>query len=309
MNLRNKCRLVYDKYRYVSLFVFIVFMLPLISVVVQSISTNALLNFVLYGIEAASPTIAAVIALSISRTCKKFAVKYFHSKNLLMAVVLPAIIACLTMFLAKLIFCLIVKTDFTAGSVSDVQFIIVLWALIAEEIGWRGYLPHFLYEHMKMPCLVPAIVGVVWCLWHYHYFMLGGMDIPVVFFSSCIVESYIYAYLLDLTENNLISAMIYHFAWNLFIHIFAINPTDNRGNSLPYIILVVLEIVIGLLLSLAVKKKGLKKFKEYQMYAMNSIVDFGKNKIYNMQLKQPVNYHIIIIERSLLTFGNQSVKR
>ena len=60
-----------------------------------------------------------------------------------------------------------------------------------------------------------------------------------------------------LTDNNLVSAMLYHFAWNLFIHVFAINPNDNGGNSLPYIILVILEIVIGLLLLGAVKQKEL----------------------------------------------------
>lgn len=269
MNLRNKYQLVYEKYRYVSMFLFIVFMLPLISIMVQSMSTNALLNFVLYGIEAASPTIAAIIVLNIGRNCKDFVGKCFHSKHLLMAVVFPVIFVCLTMFLAKLMFCFVIKTDFTIGGVSGVQFIIILWSLIAEEIGWRGYLSCFLYEHMKKPCLVPAIVGVVWCLWHYHYFMFGGMDVPVVwFFLSCIVESYIYSYLLDLTDNNLISAMIYHFAWNLFIHVFAINPNDNRGNMLPYIILVVLEIVIGFLLSLAVKKKGLIKEKSSKVLDM-----------------------------------------
>ena len=95
------------------------------------------------------------------------------------------------------------------------------------------------------------------------------MDVPIVwFFLSCIVESYIYSYLLDLTDNNLISAMIYHFAWNLFIHVFAINPNDNRGNTLPYIILVVLEIVIGFLLSLTVKKKGLIKEKSSKVLDM-----------------------------------------
>ncbi len=192
MNLRNKCQLVYDKYGYVSLFLFIAFMLPLISVALQSISTNALLNFVFYGIEAASPTIAAIIVLSISRTCKDFGVRYFHSKHLLMAVVLPAIVVCLTMFMAKLIFCFVVKTDFTVGSVSGIQLIIILWALIAEEIGWRGYLLPFLYEHMKIPCLGPAIVGVVWCLWHYHYFMFGGMDVPVICSSSVVLLKVIF---------------------------------------------------------------------------------------------------------------------
>lgn len=247
------------KYRYLSLFLFIAFVLPLILAVVQSISNNASLNFVLYGIEAASPSIAAIIVLGISRSYKDFKTKYFHSNHLLRAVVLPVIIVCLTMFLAKIIFCFVVKINFTLGSISGVQFIVILWALIAEEIGWRGYLLPFLNEHMKLSYLAPFVVGVIWCLWHYHFFLFEGMDVPIVwFFFSCIVESYIYSYLLDLTDNNLLSAMIYHFAWNLFIHIFAINPIDNRGNSLPYIILIVLEIVSVFLLLLFVKKKDLK---------------------------------------------------
>lgn len=109
--------MVNKEYRYVSLFLVIAFMLPLISVVVQSMSTNASINFVLYGIEAASPTIAAIIVLSLSRTCKDFWVKYCHLKHLFMAVVLPVIIVCLTMFLAKLIFCFVVKTDFTVKGI------------------------------------------------------------------------------------------------------------------------------------------------------------------------------------------------
>ena len=160
-----------------------------------------MLKFVFYGIQAASPTIAALIVLRISGTCKEFGVKYFHFKHLLKASVLPVLIACFTMFMAKLIFCFVEKIDFTIGSVSAVQFVIILWALIAEEIGWRGYL-------------------------------------------------------LDLTDNNLVSAMLYHFAWNLFLHVFAINPNDNGGNALPYIILVFLEILIVFGLSLIVKKKG-----------------------------------------------------
>ena len=250
--------MINKKYRYLSLFLFIAFVLPLILAVVQSISNNISLNFALYGIEAASPSIAAFIVLGISGSCKDFGMKYFHSNHLLIAVVLPMIIACMTMFLAKIVFCFVVKTNFMIGSISGVQFIIILWALIAEEIGWREYLLPFLNEHMKLSYLAPLVVGVIWCLWHYHFFLFGGIDVPIVlFFISCIVESYIYSYLLDLTDNNLLSAMIYHFAWNLFIHIFAINPIDNRGNPLPYIILIVLEIVSVFLLLLFVKKKDL----------------------------------------------------
>lgn len=250
--------MINKKYGYLSVFLCIAFILPMISVALQSISDNSLFDFVLYGIGAAAPSIAALIVLGISRKCRDFWEKYFHVRHLLMAVISPVIIVCWTMFFAKLIYCLVFKTEFTIGRVSGVQFVIILWALIAEEIGWRGYLLSFLKEHMKRSYLVPFIVGVIWCLWHYHFFLFGGMDVPILwFFISCIVESYIYSYLLDLTENNLLSAMIYHFVWNLCIHVFAINPNDNQGNPLPYIILVVVELLSTFLLLLVVKKKKL----------------------------------------------------
>lgn len=48
---------------------------------------------------------------------------------------------------------------------------------------------------------------------------------------------------MDCTDKNLILAMTYHFFYNLAIHIFLINPVDNYGNIVPYILLVILELV------------------------------------------------------------------
>lgn len=83
------------------------------------------------------------------------------------------------------------------------------------------------------------------------------MDVPLVwFFIGCIAESYIYSFLLDWSNNSLLSSMIYHVVWNLCIHIFAINPVDNKGNTLPYIMVAVLEILLGVVL-FKVRKKTL----------------------------------------------------
>lgn len=71
-----------------------------------------------------------------------------------------------TMFLAKLIFCVSSGADFTPGNISAVPFIIILWAFIAEEFGWRGYLEPWLKKKGLPKWLVPYIVGVIWCLWH-----------------------------------------------------------------------------------------------------------------------------------------------
>lgn len=76
------------------------------------------------------------------------------------------------------------------------------------------------------------------------------------FFIGCIAESYIYGYLLEWSDYNLLSAMMYHFAWNLFIHVFALNPVDNMGNPLPYIVLTILEILLCILLFLGRKQNG-----------------------------------------------------
>lgn len=253
------------QYRDMIAFLLIAFLLPFISIAMQSAITNSSIIFILYGIEAASPTIAAITILSMNRRIKEFFMKMFHSKHLAMAMVLPVTIACSTMFLAKLFYCFLFKVDFTLGSISLIQFMIILWAFIAEELGWRGYLEPFLKMKGIKKWLVPSIVGIVWCLWHYHYFLLNGIQVPILLFLiSCMIESYIYSFLMECTSNNLVSAMTYHFTWNFAIHIFAINPADNNGDTYPYIILVILEVLVLVIFFLKKNKskKELKKIRE-----------------------------------------------
>lgn len=236
------------QYGDIGLFLLIAFLLPFLFVVIQSIITNNLIKFVFYGIEAASPSIAAVILLGINREWKEFFEKMFHTKHLAMAAVFPVILACFTMFLAKLLFCFFFRTNFLFGSISFIQFIIIAWAFIAEEIGWRGYLETALKKIISHKWTVPFIVGIVWCLWHYHYFLLNRIQVPVLlFFAGCIIESYIYSFLMDCTDQNLLSSMTYHFSWNLAVRLFAVYPADNNGNIVPYIILIGLEILIVLI--------------------------------------------------------------
>ena len=52
-----------------------------------------------------------------------------------MAIVFPVMIVCMTMIMAKFIFCVFSGIDFELKSISTAQFVIVLRALVAEEIG------------------------------------------------------------------------------------------------------------------------------------------------------------------------------
>lgn len=233
------------EYKSLILFLFISFLLPFAAITAQKMISNNLICFVLYGMQAAAPTISAIIVLCLNKKVKIYFTQMFRKENLRMAIILPIIIACTTMILAKIIFCVLFGRDFILGSISIVQFIIILWALFAEEIGWRGYLEPLLKTYGVHEWIVPCIVGVIWCLWHYHFFIQNGIEVPIpLFFISCIIESYIYSFLMDVTRNNIVSAMTYHFMWNLLIHILAINPIDNSGNIIPYIILVGLEVLV-----------------------------------------------------------------
>lgn len=132
--------------------------------------------------------------------------------------------------------------------------------LFAEEIGWRGYLRPYLRERMEKEWHVPVSIGIIWFLWHYHYFYQNGIEVPLLsFFIGCIAESFVYEYLLQWSEGNLLSSMTYHFSWNLCIHLFAINPADNAGNEFPYILMTLFEVSMVLLLLAHDKSRHMHK--------------------------------------------------
>lgn len=240
-----------------TIFLIIAFILPLISVIIQSRSTYAGISFVLFGIQAASPTISAVIVLGLSKELYSTVAGELHQKNLIKAVVYPVIITGLTMVFSKAIYCFCSGTEFKICQLSVTKFFVVIWALIAEEFGWRGFLEPLLSKMGIHRILTPCIVGIIWGLWHYHYFLQNRMDAPLLWFAvGCIAESYIYSYLMRVTGGNLWSAIIYHFTWNLMLHIVAISPSENNGVTWPYVILTIME---GLIASYIIARARIDK--------------------------------------------------
>ncbi len=104
--------------------------------------------------------------------------------------------------------------------VSGNKLMIIFFALVAEEFGWRGFLQNLLDEKIQ-PVFVPAIIGVIWAMWHYHFVLAGTMEIPVIaFMISCILESYGYYWIVKKANGNVIGACIWHFSGNLFSNLF-----------------------------------------------------------------------------------------
>ncbi|MEG0528191.1 MAG: CPBP family intramembrane glutamic endopeptidase [Longicatena sp.] len=254
----------------IVLFLILAFLLPFLSVLMQSMIRNEILRFIMYGIQAVSPTIAALILLCLNKESTSFFKNIFHKQHLVFACLFPMAFACITMLLAKYIVCVWLQVDFVIGSISTVQFIIILWALVAEEIGWRGYLQPLFKKIGISEKIVPFLIGIIWCLWHYHYYIQDELQIPILLFLvSCIIESYIYSYLMYFTKGNILSAMTYHFSWNLWIHIWLINPIDNQGSLLPYAVMVFIEFICVLVFNFIKKKNCILKISEVDLCKKN----------------------------------------
>ena len=245
------------KYKDLIIYLICAFLIPLAALGAQYLTANDMIRFVLYGIQAASPTISAVIVFCINGQLKERLAEMFRREHILPALLLPPLTVFAAMFPAKAVYCMIYGVPFETGDISASHFIIILWALIAEEIGWRGFLAPKLREYGTDRRLIPLITGVIWCLWHYHFFIQGSIDVPILlFFAGCVTESYIYGFFMDITAGNILSAMMYHFSWNLLLHAAAADPSENGGSIIPYLLIVINEILILAVFLIQRKKCG-----------------------------------------------------
>ena len=229
-----------------TIFMIIAFLLPLLIVIAKNNISNNAISFAFYGIQAAAPSISAIVVLAVNKELRTALSRLFHKKHLTVSFLLPTAIICVVMFAAKLLSSLIIG-EFQSffETVSYKQFIMILWAFVAEEFGWRGFLEPALNKLIINQRLVPGIVGLIWFSWHYHYFMQNSIEIPIfLFLIGCIIESYIYSFLMRVTKYNLVSAMTFHFLYNLMIHVMAINPSDNSGSLIPYTAMIIMETVV-----------------------------------------------------------------
>jgi len=239
----------------ITLFLIFAFGLPLICVfLVKNISIfqSGTLNFILYGIEAMTPTLAALIVTAIftgSGGIQAFFKKcYFDNikiRYILLALIIPAAVLTITK-LTSLLF--VDGTPFIEG-ITAKKLIIVMWALLAEEIGWRG----FLQERLDKRCghlATPILIGSIWALWHYHFFWLGTMSAPLILFVlGCITESFGYYWVTKKSKGNVIPASIWHFTGNLFFNIFLISPQYNQDSIVPYLLFVVYSTIMAVVIT------------------------------------------------------------
>lgn len=218
-------------------FLILAFGLPALCLLLFQMSGNTIFHFIVYGIEGASPMLAAIIVVAIHGKkggLREFLRDKYISNAGFVTYVLALAVPFTILTIAKMISVwmgdLYVYPKFpTAG-----KMLIIAWALIAEELGWRGYLQDEL-EKILPHCFIPFLTGVLWALWHYHFVLSGSMDIPIVAFAlGCIFESYGYFAITKMAKNNILPASIWHFTGNLIFNIYRFDPQWHNGDTTFY---------------------------------------------------------------------------
>ena len=237
----NKIQSLNKGKRDIMLFLVFAFSIPLVCsalIVSCSLFKSGIFYLVLYGIADASPALAAILIVLIASdsTLKNFLlqkyIKNISLKYCLIGLFVPAIV----ITSGKLISNFVMDNNVLLVLPGLNKVIIISWALFAEELGWRGYLQEKL-DSIFGTWLTPLIIGVIWALWHYHFFITGSMEVPYIAFAyGCIVESYGYYVITKLAKGNVVPASIWHFSGNLFFELCLINPNWNGGSMVPYYI-------------------------------------------------------------------------
>ena len=218
-------------------YIFLAFGIPALCVVLCQINDNQVFNFILYGIEGASPALATIIIVFWHKKKRGLSLflydKYLSNLSLrkcLLAFFIPFVI----LTFAKMVAILMKDIYVYPALLSTRKIVIILWALVAEELGWRGYLQDRLEEILPHK-YIPLFTGVIWALWHYHFLLSGSMDVPIVaFLLGCVFESYGYFTITKLAKNNIVPASIWHFTGNMMFNLYRFDPQWHNGNQLYY---------------------------------------------------------------------------
>ena len=256
-----------DTYLEIGLFISYAFIIPLVCICImnciEEYDENGLFTLILYGIEGASPALAAIFVKLQKqgvKGVKTFLVnKYKYALSARLCII-GFCIPCLMITIGKMLTYLTPYNNQFIYSLSLKKIVIVMWALIAEELGWRGYLQEKIEAHVG-DILTPLIVGIIWTAWHFHFFLSGSMEVPLLLFTyGCIAESYGYFVITKISKGNIVPASLWHFSGNLFTNIYRLNPNWNAGRIEPYMIVNAVYLINLIMLVKwrhCIKKKGI----------------------------------------------------
>lgn len=246
----------------IAVFLLLAFLLPLVcALVLANASIPEALSLILFGLEAATPSLAAILVVLLfsSRSglrswLRKCYIDQIDIRLILFGLLLPAVF----IPVSKLLSWPITGIAPVPALISPKKMLIVCWALVAEELGWRGFLQDRLQPYLSNRTL-PLLLGLIWAAWHYHFYLANELPVPLFLFAlGCIADSYLYYTCTKAAKENIVPVSILHFSENLFLNIWLINPQNNNGSITPYLVYVALFALASILAFVALERKQAK---------------------------------------------------
>ena len=223
-------------------FLLLAFLLPLLCLFFSTqtaLGQPNIMALLLFGLQAATPALAAILVVlwfrgrqGFLRFLKRCYARQYSLFLLVLCLLLPAVLAGVVRLLYWAGFG--VPPVFTALPAQ--KLLIIGWSLVAEELGWRGFLQQQLGNYLNR-WLLPLALGLVWAAWHYHLFLAGTTVAPLLpFVLGCVAESYLYFAVTTRANGNIIPASVFHFSENLCLNLLLIGPAYNEGNATLYLL-------------------------------------------------------------------------
>jgi membrane protease YdiL (CAAX protease family) len=248
----------------IVVFLLLAFLLPLICILLimyTPLRGSSIFSFILFGVEAATPSLAAVLTVlyfraghGLGQFLKRCYINHFSVKTILICSIFPVVVV----GVSKLVYSLAFGITPTFGVLTSKKILIVCSALIAEELGWRGFLQEKLGTYLNK-FLLPLVVGIIWAAWHYHFFISGTMQAPTLFFVlGCITDSYVYFAITKAANGNIVPVSVVHFLENLCFNLFLISPEYNKGSTVPYLLYIIISIIVMAIVLLITFKRRRK---------------------------------------------------
>lgn len=137
--------------------------------------------------------------------------------------------------------------------VIPIFFLVLIFSVFGEEIGWRGFALPWLQKRFNA-LQSSLILGFIWALWHLPLFWIPGDfhdQLPILWFIfQTVALTILYTWLYNATNQSLLIILLFHTASNTAFGVLPMLPEVANGSTRPAWILAILLIAAAGLIML-----------------------------------------------------------
>ncbi len=153
--------------------------------------------------------------------------------------------------------------------VIPIFFLVLIFSVLGEEIGWRGFALPWLQKRFTA-LQSSLILGLIWSVWHLPLFWIPGdfhQQLPLMWFLIQTVSiTILYTWIFNATKGSLLIILLLHTASNTAFGVLPMLPEAASGSLRPAWILNILLVIAASLVIILNGSGTLAKHKPRQTF-------------------------------------------